>query len=215
MDWRDAWRVNRGGTKFMKTYRRGPRLPNHLLQRTSLPVPRPCLSPQTPHSATFCGLHKRWIDNLEISSSSPETTISGHLMPQKSFLQAPTRRRWCGVGPLVPPVLPSRSCTASDCSASRLRIVWGYSDSCDRPASCKAGRGRFRLTRRRDFAAHSRSSIRTLSITTVNCSSRTIRRASSEPEEEEHAQASSGSREHRHSPRSNTVSQRVHCQGYV
>jgi len=38
MDWRYAWRVNRGGTKFMKTNRRGPRLLNYPLQRNVAPI---------------------------------------------------------------------------------------------------------------------------------------------------------------------------------
>ena len=39
-------------------------------------------------NVSLCGPHGRWIDNLQISSCSPETTISGHLTPKNPSYKA-------------------------------------------------------------------------------------------------------------------------------
>ena len=87
MDWRYAWRVNRGGTKFMKTYRRGPRLLNYPLQRNVAPITAYRLFAD-PTQCERLWPSGRCIDNLEISSSSAETTISGHLTPKNPSYKA-------------------------------------------------------------------------------------------------------------------------------
>jgi hypothetical protein len=68
----------------MKTYRRGPRLLNYPLQRNVAPITAYRLFAD-PTQCERLWPSGRCIDNLEISSSSAETTIPGHIMPQKSF----------------------------------------------------------------------------------------------------------------------------------